>query len=48
MEISMIGGADRDRLPRRQRLPHTGADRHDCDSGENPNHSKCMIAHGSA
>jgi hypothetical protein len=48
MEISVIGGANRDGLPRRQRLRHAGTDRHDCDCGENPNHSKCMIAHGSA
>ena len=48
MEISTIGGANRDRLPDRQGLSHTGADRCDYDCGEKPNHSKCMIAHGSA
>jgi len=48
MEVSAIGGTNRDRLPRREGLGHTGADRRDYRRRKKPNHSKCMIAHGSA
>ena len=39
VEVSVIGGTDRDRLPRRQRLGHARADRCDYGRGEEPNHS---------
>jgi hypothetical protein len=48
MEVSVIHGANRDRLPRRQGLGHTRTDRDDSDCREKPNHSERMIAQGSA
>jgi len=48
VEVSPLGGPDGDRLTHRQWLTHTGTDRSDSQSDEKPNHSKSMIAHGSA
>ena len=48
VKVSAIGGTHRDRLTRRQGLAHARTDRCDSEYRENPNHSKCMIAHGSA
>jgi hypothetical protein len=47
VEVSVVGRSDGDRLPHGERLARTGTERCDYDYGENPNHSKCMIAHGS-
>jgi hypothetical protein len=47
-EVSVVRGTHRDRLPHGQGLAHARTDRCDYDYGENPKHSKCMIAHGSA
>ena len=50
-EVAPIRGSDRDRLARSKWLADAGSDDrdpHDCESRDKPNHSNCMIAHGSA
>ena len=47
-EVPPVGCPDGDRLPRPDWLGRAGADRSDCEYREKPNHSQCMIAHGSA
>ena len=47
-EVSAVGRSHRDRLTCREGLGHARADREDCQCREKPNHSRCMIAHGSA
>lgn len=50
-EVAVVRRADRDRLAGLHGLADAGGDRsdhHDCESSEKPNHSNCMIAHGSA
>ena len=47
-EVAVLRAPHGDRLPGRQRLDRTRADRQDPQCGEKPKHSICMIAHGSA
>ena len=47
-QVPAVRGTHRDRLPGGKGLSRAGAGGHDSEDREKPNHSECMITHGSA